>query len=1051
MRSVATRLSSVLTAFFGLCLACLPAAPAAAQTDRLSQRDSFPLGSGSQLLCQVQAQGIGPALQSPFDRAWTIVCRDSALPVGTVYALRGSEAEVAARLADLRASKVDCTGGAMAASALVDGAAQMGCSYRDPVLAWTVISKSGGKAVFVAEGFAAYQSALALAMRSLMADRIVAGDLDIATISVADNAAFSRLQALTLDPKAALGEGYRRNNAGDYADAGEFFETLQQRIDSMDSASSSTTGPARIEPAEFLINRALQKSNLGEFAEADRLFAEARALPSTSPVVERLRRNFEGVHLINQGRYDAAIARLNQPVKALVDSAGALRTSLVISQPIADRINAGDRSSALLGFVDDLSLTEDERATIIDAQKRHLIATAQRLSGNPGAARASLAQALDEAVAVRDGRVVSIIRLRAQIISELALIAENEGQMGEAETLLQSAIDLVSVQYPETRALAAAKARLAAFLVRRGEDDRAMALYRDVVIASRDRSGAVTGLSNQIAPYFSLLAARMPGNPALAADFMDATQILSRPGVAETQAILSRELSAGADEASRLFRQATSLNRSIERERIRFVALSKVADSPMSLADRASSAAEIARLETAQQALLVDLNRYPQYRAISSRALPLADLQSSLKPGEAYARLAVVGGKTFMLFVTRDTATGYEADIGSDGLEKKVDALRSTISRFDGTRYVTEPFDVETARELYVALFAPVSGQLGGVKHLIFEPDGAMLRLPVNLLIADGASADAYLKTLDSPDGDPFDVSGIGWLGRNIEVSTAVSARSFHDSRAESASRASRPYLGLGQNAVVSGNAMQSLVRAPMPGDSADCQWPLTEWNKPISDKELRLASSIVGGGQSDVITGSAFADDRLLARDDLDNYRILHFATHGLVSAPRPQCPARPALLTSFGGAGSDGLLTFREIFDLKLDADVVILSACDTAGRADVAATREAGLTSGGGAALDGLVRAFVGAGGRTVLASHWPAPDDYDATGRLIGGMFRAAPGTPLGATMLAAQQALMADPVTSHPYYWAGFAIIGDSQRPLLLGAGDRVAMADHQGE
>jgi hypothetical protein len=105
---------------------------------------------------------------------------------------------------------------------------------------------------------------------------------------------------------------------------------------------------------------------------------------------------------------------------------------------------------------------------------------------------------------------------------------------------------------------------------------------------------------------------------------------------------------------------------------------------------------------------------------------------------------------------------------------------------------------------------------------------------------------------------------------------------------------------------------------------------------------------------------------------------------------------PARPALVTSFGDSGSDGLLTFREIFDLKLDADVVILSACDTAGMATVGASREAGVTTGGNYALDGLVRAFVGAGARSVVASHWPVPDDFDATKRLIGGLLDAGPG-------------------------------------------------------
>ena len=92
-----------------------------------------------------------------------------------------------------------------------------------------------------------------------------------------------------------------------------------------------------------------------------------------------------------------------------------------------------------------------------------------------------------------------------------------------------------------------------------------------------------------------------------------------------------------------------------------------------------------------------------------------------------------------------------------------------------------------------------------------------------------------------------------------------------------------------------------------------------------------------------------------------------------------------------------------------------------------------------TGGDSALDGLVRAFVGAGTRTVVASHWPVPDDFQATQRLISGMFRAADGGDLGDALLRAQTALMDDAQTSHPYYWSGFAIIGD--------AGQRVVSAD----
>src|SRR5690606_41617539 len=105
---------------------------------------------------------------------------------------------------------------------------------------------------------------------------------------------------------------------------------------------------------------------------------------------------------------------------------------------------------------------------------------------------------------------------------------------------------------------------------------------------------------------------------------------------------------------------------------------------------------------------------------------------------------------------------------------------------------------------------------------------------------------------------------------------------------------------------------------------------------------------SLLRLSRSDILTGNELTDDRILAKSDLSDYRILHFATHGLVTAPRPSCPAKAALLTSFGGEESDGLLAFDEIFDLRLDADIVILSACDTAGYASIEATREAGVSS-------------------------------------------------------------------------------------------------------
>ena len=149
--------------------------------------------------------------------------------------------------------------------------------------------------------------------------------------------------------------------------------------------------------------------------------------------------------------------------------------------------------------------------------------------------------------------------------------------------------------------------------------------------------------------------------------------------------------------------------------------------------------------------------------------------------------------------------------------------------------------------------------------------------------------------------------------------------------------------------------------------------------------------------------------------------------------------------MLTSFGTGDSDGLLSFREIFDLKLDADTIILSACDTAGTATAAATRDAGVATGGNYALDGLVRAFVGAGARAVIASHWPVPDNYDATKTLITGLFSDSGKISVGEALRRSQIRLMDALDTSHPYYWAGFAIVGDAAKMLEGGAPARAAV------
>ena len=1000
-------------------LACAAPGAVQAQGTDPTLRDSFSIGDQGGSLCAVQATVRDSVIDGMFDRAWVILCRDTSQPVGYVRMLRADAASAKARVERARTNAVSCT---------ADGA----CTVKDSSVAWQTRIETDGDTAYVVEGFAAYGDALNLALESVRQKKVVSGKINVATTSVGANDGFARTLAGAIDVDKALAEGYRRNHSGDYAEAAEFFETLSRRAQGDEAA-------ADIDPTEFTLNRALQRSNLGEFGEAERLFAEAEAVPTSDPVQLRLRRNFRAIHALNQRDYDGAADLLQRPIPPLTSAVMVEGASVTLTPTIVAGVNSGSNARAIQQGSDRERLTPLERAQIIDAQAVHLLGTVERLRGNGAAAKTAQLKGLADAVAVREGRVTSIVRLRSQMLGELALAEEALGDIAAADARFLDSVNALAIEYPETNALASARARYAAFLTRHGQDDKALTIYREVVAALANSQRSTTGMANMMAPYYRLLASRAATDPAAASDFFVASQLQVRPGVADTQAVLARELSSGSDDGARLFRQATTLNRDIERARIEDARLAQLPVSPEINALRADLKTQIENLSFQQTESIAALSAFPQYRVVAQGKLDLAELQQVLRADEAYLKMLVVGDAVYAMLIEPGSAQLWKSDISAAGLDTAVDTIRSTISIVENGRRVTYPFDAATAYKLYGQLFGPVAAKLPSVSHLIFEPDGGMLRLPINLLVTADTGLAAYEQRLLDPDADPFDMRQVAWLGRTSRPSTAVSTLAFRNARQAAPSKAANQYFGLGQNLPVNGTTLPSLGTRGTAGASvdSDCQWDVSQWARPISADELVTARDAMGRDAATLLTGGAFTDSAVKTRSDLDDYRIIHFATHGLVTAPRPACPARPALVTSFGDGDSDGLLTFQEIFDLKINADLVILSACDTAGAASVAATREAGL-SGGGNALDGLVRSFIGAGGRSVIASHWPAPDDFDATKRLIGGLFGASQGTSVADAMWGTQMRLMDDKQTSHPYYWAGFAIIGDGGQPLLHG-------------
>ncbi|CDO36359.1 CHAT domain-containing tetratricopeptide repeat protein [Novosphingobium sp. KN65.2] len=989
---------------------------------RPSAEESFPIGNAGPA-CEVQGTAMGDQRRSIFDRRWVILCADVSRAVGTAYTFR-DKADVLQRVAAGRTDMLDCPAGSEA-----PGVQGLTCTDSKSGLEWRIYVQETERGTVAVEGLAAYDDALRLTLRSLVADRVVEGPISIANLGASDSLSLARARAENSDPGLLLGQGYRGNSAGSYAEAAEFFAAAPAIL-----ADTTQVGVVSHEAQihEALVNRALQLSNLGAFGQARRNFAEAEEMGLRDPVQTRLARNYAAIDALNRGAPKEALEILSRDVPPFIAAAtddGALN----IDRQTAASLNgaAGASLTALLG--QPTRLSPQDRAAVIDAQALQLRGTALRLDGKPDQAREVLSQAYANAMKVQDGRIISITRLRAQIMSELALGYEAQGRYGEAESNLRGALELVETTYPDSASVHVVSARLAGFLARRGKADEALTIYRGVIADVERDQGVLVGMEHLMRPYFDLLAGEATQAPARVEELFTASQLLQQPGAAETLTQLSRQLEGGSDAAAGLYRRSLGISRELERTRVEIARLSAAQQPGESDAQLDALRARRDQLAGAQLEAMDALAKFPRYRAVAQRTASVEQLRASLKPGEGYFKLAQLAGSLYGVLITPTQARGWKVAMSAREAEDAVDTLRDSISLTINGVQSTYPFDIDTAVTLDKALLGPARSEIETLSHLIFEPAGAMLKLPINLLTDDARGVAAYHARVKAG-GDEYDFTGIDWLGRDREVSTALSAASFRDARAAPRSVAKKEYLGLGNNVPLGPVSVRPGIRS---GEGAaidaDCAWPLSTWNQPISPRELNEAASLLSGG-TDLMTGANFTDEAIMARPDLGAFRIVHFATHGLVTAPRVGCPVRPALLTSFGDSRSDGLLSFREIFDLRLDADLVILSACDTAAGAGLEATREAGLATGGGEALDGLVRAFIAAGGRQVIASHWPAPDDFDATERLFNGFYKAK-NASIGNALRASQTSLMDDPLTSHPYYWAGFAIVGDAARPV----------------
>jgi CHAT domain-containing protein len=382
------------------------------------------------------------------------------------------------------------------------------------------------------------------------------------------------------------------------------------------------------------------------------------------------------------------------------------------------------------------------------------------------------------------------------------------------------------------------------------------------------------------------------------------------------------------------------------------------------------------------------------------------ELGRLLRPDEALLLVMSAPSSTFIFLVHGGKVAINRAALKLSDLSAAITAIRHTV---DASETGLLPFDVANARKLYDALLGPLAKDLAGVHHVVVAASGPLLSLPLGLLVRPGAS-----------DAAP------AYLAREVAISVVPSVGAFRNLRqSAAASRATKPFLGIGDPdfSGAAGNvrgvaALAAKCRGATAIAAADLR-ALPRFAETAA--ELRGIAAALKAPPDSLVLGASATKAGLESRD-LSQYRVLAFATHGLL-ANEIDCQNEPALALSLptnAASGAEGLLAASEIVGLHLGADWVLLSACNTAGSEGLA-----------GEALSGLTRAFFYAGAHSVMATHWPV--ESTATVRLTTGTFAAYAKDPKAGKARALQQAqlaLMQDPKTAHPIFWAPFVLVGD---------------------
>jgi CHAT domain-containing protein/Tfp pilus assembly protein PilF len=623
----------------------------------------------------------------------------------------------------------------------------------------------------------------------------------------------------------------------------------------------------------------------------------------------------------------------------------------------------------------------------------------------------------------------------ARSLNNLADLYQREKRYADAEPLFKRALAIreqaVGRDHPDT---AAGVNNLASLYQEQGRIGEALPLEERMIGSGRAQ------LRVALAVLFA--AVQQPLLPAETGldEALDAIQRGAQSAAASAVNKLSVRLAAGSDRLADLVRNDQDLAAEADRLDKAIITSVSQATGQRDAAAEGRNKARLAAISTeragVQKTLAVE---FPDYAALSNPPpVKTKDIQALLSDDEVLVLFSVVDKESYVIAMTRGRFDWKPLGLGAEAIAQKVAAFRRglDIGHASDASGKEGLFNLALAHELYVSLLGPVEDLTRDKRSLLVVPSGALTALPFHLLVTEKPVA-AIPERLEG-------YRDAAWLLKRQAVSVLPSVASLKALRAFARNdHGIKPMTGFGDplfNPMQDGAAdkrtaatVKSAARSVTAvaytdfwqGAGVDrAKLALALPQLPDTADELNAVAKDLGVAPADIHLGSD-ASETTVKRLALADYRIIYFATHGLVAGD-VKGVAEPSLALSIPKQPSeldDGLLTASEVAQLKLNADWVVLSACNT-----IAGDKP------GAEALSGLARAFFYAGARALLVTHWAV--DSEAATRLTTSTFDRLKAEPALGRAEALRQAMLAylndasSPRNAYPALWGPFALVGE---------------------